>query len=58
MRDLAAKLAPRHGLSRRAFLASAAGMAAAFGAMNEVYGALFEIHDFRCAWRRSGPTGI
>jgi uncharacterized protein len=42
IRDLAATLAPRHGLSRRAFLASAAGMAAAFGAMNETYGALFD----------------
>jgi uncharacterized protein len=43
IRDLAAQLAPRHGLSRRRFLASAAGMAAAFGAMNEVYGALFDV---------------
>jgi uncharacterized protein len=41
IRSLAAELASRHGLSRRAFLASAAGMAAAFGAMNEVYGPLF-----------------
>jgi hypothetical protein len=29
----------------RAFLASAAGMAAAFGAMNEVYGPLFALRD-------------
>src|SRR5207253_10824746 len=32
---LAGDLAPRHGLSRRQFLASSAGMAAAFLAMND-----------------------
>ena len=31
----------RHGLSRRAFFRTASGMAAAFLAMNEVYGPLF-----------------
>ena len=35
-------LARRHGMRRRHFLASAAGMAAAFAAMNAVYGPLFE----------------
>jgi predicted TIM-barrel fold metal-dependent hydrolase len=37
----AATLAPRHGMSRRQFLGSSAGMAAAFLAMNEVFGPLF-----------------
>jgi len=41
--ELAADLAPRHGLSRRRFLASSAGMAAAFLAMNDVFGAVFDV---------------
>jgi predicted TIM-barrel fold metal-dependent hydrolase len=40
---LADELAPRHGMTRRGFLASSAGMAAAFIAMNEVFGPLFEV---------------
>jgi predicted TIM-barrel fold metal-dependent hydrolase len=40
---LADTLAPRQGVSRRRFLRSAAGMAAAFLAMNEVYGPLFGV---------------
>jgi predicted TIM-barrel fold metal-dependent hydrolase len=40
---LADQLGPRHGLSRRRFLASSAGMAAAFLAMNEVFGPLFDV---------------
>ena len=36
-------LAPRHGVGRRRFLASAAGMAAAFAAMNAVYGPVFDV---------------
>ncbi len=43
LKEMAARLGPRHGLSRRGFLASAAGMAAAFLAMNETYGALFDV---------------
>jgi len=43
IKQMADELGPRHGLSRRGFLASAAGMAAAFLAMNEVYGPLFEV---------------
>jgi uncharacterized protein len=43
VRRLAESLAPRHGLSRRQFLASNAGMAAAFLAMNEVFGPLFSV---------------
>src|SRR5438477_611807 len=37
IKELADDLGPRHGLSRRAFLASSAGMAAAFLAMNDVF---------------------
>src|SRR5438034_6317234 len=40
---LAGDLAPRHGLSRRQFLASSAGMAAAFLAMNDVFGPIFDV---------------
>jgi predicted TIM-barrel fold metal-dependent hydrolase len=40
---LADDLSRRHGLSRRGFLASTAGMAAAFLAMNEVFGPLFDV---------------
>ncbi len=43
IKAMAAELGPRHGLSRRQFLASSAGMAAAFLAMNEVFGPVFEI---------------
>ena len=39
--SLAEELAPRHGMDRRRFLTSSAGMAAAFVAMNEVFGPLF-----------------
>jgi len=41
--ELADDLAPRHGLGRREFLASAAGMAAAFLAMNDVFGPVFDV---------------
>jgi predicted TIM-barrel fold metal-dependent hydrolase len=43
IKELAGELAPRHGMSRRRFLASSAGMAAAFLAMNEVFGPLFDV---------------
>ena len=41
--DLATELSPRHGMNRRQFLASTAGMAAAFLAMNEVFGPVFDV---------------
>src|SRR5882757_1131915 len=37
------ELGKKHGLSRRSFFQSAAGMAASFVAMNEVYGPLFDV---------------
>src|SRR5881296_3813329 len=43
IKELADDLGPRHGLGRRAFLASSAGMAAAFLAMNDVFGPVFEV---------------
>jgi len=42
MKTLGEQLAQKQGLSRRTFFATAAGMAAAFVAMNEVYGGLFD----------------
>src|SRR5215510_538438 len=38
---LADELAPRHGMNRRQFLASSAGMSAAFVALNTVFGPVF-----------------
>ena len=43
IKELADGLGPRHGMSRRQFLASSAGMAAAFLAMNEVFGPMFDV---------------
>ena len=43
IKEMADSLGPRHGMNRRQFLASSAGMAAAFLAMNEVFGRLFEV---------------
>ena len=43
VKELADALAKRHGMTRRRFLATASGMAAAFLAMNEVYGALYDV---------------
>ena len=43
VRRLADEFATRHGMTRRQFLASNAGMAAGFLAMNEVFGPLFAV---------------
>src|SRR5207244_13228106 len=43
IKDLAERLGPGHGMSRRGFLGSTAGRAAAFVAMNEVFGPLFDV---------------
>jgi len=43
LKSLADELACRQGLTRRQFLRTSAGMAAAFVAMNDVYGPLFEV---------------
>ncbi len=49
VRDLAAELGPGHGMNRRQFLASSAGMAAAFLAMNEVFGSVFAVSGAEAA---------
>jgi len=56
VKALAGDLAPRHGLSRREFLAGSAGMAAAFLAMNDVFGPMFEVSwaEAATACSRSG----
>jgi predicted TIM-barrel fold metal-dependent hydrolase len=43
VKDLADELSRKHGMDRRRFLASSAGMAAGFLAMNEVFGPLFDV---------------
>jgi len=43
IKELADDLGPRHGMNRRQFLSSAAGMAAAFVAMNDVFGPLYNV---------------
>jgi predicted TIM-barrel fold metal-dependent hydrolase len=43
IKEMADQLGRRQGQSRRQFLASAAGMATAFLAMNEVFGPLFDV---------------
>ena len=43
LKDVGSELARRQGMTRRRFFGTAAGMAAAFMAMNEVYGALYDV---------------
>jgi predicted TIM-barrel fold metal-dependent hydrolase len=43
VKALGAKLAKRHGMSRRKFFKTSAGMAAAFVAMNETHGQMYEV---------------
>ncbi|MBY0336896.1 MAG: amidohydrolase [Acetobacteraceae bacterium] len=43
VQEIAAEEAPRQGLSRRGFLRSGAGLAAAFVALNEVHGPVFGV---------------
>ena len=45
MADLGERFARRTGLSRREFLKTSSGMAAAFLAMNEIHGLLFDVDD-------------
>ncbi|MCZ6803909.1 MAG: amidohydrolase family protein [Proteobacteria bacterium] len=49
IKQLADELGKNQGLSRRQFLTSASGMAAAFLAMNEVYGSLFRVNKAEAA---------
>jgi hypothetical protein len=43
VKKMGAELARRQGMSRRDFFSTAAGMAASFVAMNEIYGSLFDV---------------
>ncbi len=43
IKAIADELGPRHGMNRRQFLGSAAGMAAAFVAMNDVFGPIYNV---------------
>ncbi|MBK1658950.1 amidohydrolase family protein [Paracraurococcus ruber] len=43
IKDLADEIGTKHGLDRRRFLTTASGMAAAFLAMNDVYGPVFGV---------------
>ncbi|MBV8492590.1 MAG: amidohydrolase, partial [Alphaproteobacteria bacterium] len=49
LKELSGALAKRQGLSRRRFFQTAAGMAASFVAMNEVFGRLFEVSEAEAA---------
>ncbi len=49
LKDLADRLAKKQGLSRRQFLRTAAGMSAAFLAMNEVFGRSFVVSSAEAA---------
>jgi hypothetical protein len=53
---LADRCAARLGLTRRRFLASGAGMAAAFLAMNKVYGPLFSVSEAEAAEPQAAET--
>ncbi len=46
--------AQRHGISRRKFFQSAAGMAAAYVALNETFGAIFDANIAEAATPRDG----
>ena len=43
IKELGSDLGRQHGMTRRRFLLTTSGMAAAFLAMNEVYGALYNV---------------
>ncbi len=49
LKDLGDRLAARQGISRRRFFQTASGMAAAFLAMNKVYGDLFAVSEAEAA---------
>jgi predicted TIM-barrel fold metal-dependent hydrolase len=49
IKELADEHGARHGLDRRRFLQTSAGMAAAFVAMNEVFGRVFDVSEAEAA---------
>jgi hypothetical protein len=56
--ELAAEASKRLGMSRRRFLASSGGMAAAFVAMNEVFGRFFDVHPLEILGSAYGQPGL
>ena len=49
LKEMSSRLARQQGLSRRRFFQTAAGMAASFVAMNQVFGRLFEVTEAEAA---------
>jgi predicted TIM-barrel fold metal-dependent hydrolase len=49
LKEVGTARARRHGMSRRRFFATAAGMAASYQVMNQVYGELFAVHPAEAA---------
>jgi uncharacterized protein len=49
LKEMAGQLSRRQGLSRRRFFQTAAGMAASFVAINQVFGRLFEVSEAEAA---------
>src|SRR5918999_1126433 len=49
VKEYGTALAHKYGMSRRAFFKTAAGMAAAFVAMNDTYGPLYEVSRVEAA---------
>src|SRR5207247_8366714 len=49
LKEMSGRLAKRQGLSRRRFFQTASGMAASFVAMNQVFGALFDVSSAEAA---------
>jgi uncharacterized protein len=56
LKALADELAGQQGMTRRQFLRTASGMAAAFVAMNDVYGPLFEVGSAEAATPELGAA--
>jgi hypothetical protein len=56
--ELAGETARRLGMSRRRFLASSAGMATAFVAMNEVYGRFFDVDPLEMLGRARAQGNV
>jgi hypothetical protein len=54
--ELAGQAGRRLGMSRRRFLASSGGMAAAFLAMNEVFGRFFDVNPLELMGCRKAPV--
>ncbi len=56
LNDMSDRLAKRHGLSRRQFFQTAAGMAASFVALNQVFGNLFDASEAEAATPEQATT--